>query len=84
MVNDAQKFINIVENFPITSLDERDAMQYALTCMKTHVSRKQIDDMVAEAQKVSLVMNLANNDCRMKTPTEVKDEMLAIIHKYCG
>ncbi len=84
-MNDAQRYINVLENFPVTSLEERDAMQYALTCMKAYVSRKKIDEMIAEAEKVDVIMKIPqSNDCRLKTANEIKDEMLGIMHKYCG
>lgn len=85
VTNDTLKYMNILENFPVTSLEERDAMQYAITCMKAYVSRKRIDEMIAAAEKVPVIVNIqGGNDCRLKTPNEMKDEMLAIIHKYCG
>ena len=85
MINDAQKYIKIIEDFPVTSLEERDAKQYALTCMRAHVNRKKIDDMIAEVDKVDLILNMPEkNDCRFKTPKEIKAEIIGIIHKYCG
>ena len=60
-------------------------MQYAITCMKAYVSRKRIDEMIAEAEKVPVIMNIrGGTDCRLKTPNEIKDEMVGFIHKYCG
>ena len=84
-MTDAQKYIKIIEDFPVMSLEERDAKQYALTCMRAHVARKKIDEMIAEAEKVPLIVEIPEkNDCRLKTPKEVKEEICAIIHKYCG
>lgn len=84
MTNDAQRYLNIVENFPVAGLEEREAMQYALMCMRTHVAQKNISEMIAEIEKLPVVKQLReSNDCRLKTPNELKEEVVAIIHKYC-
>lgn len=83
MTSDVQRYISILENFPVAGLEEREAMQYALMCMRTHVSKKSISDMTAEIEKLPVVKQLKeSNDVRLKTPNEMKEEVIAIVHKY--
>ena len=85
MNTDIQRYIKTVEDFPITSLEEREAMQFAIKCMQNYVTQKKMADMITEANAVDAIKHIqGSNDVRMKTATEVKDEMLAIMHKYCG